>query len=526
MTYISKIEIKNFKRFQSFSINLSESTNLIIGDNESGKSTILTAIDLVLNASRNKIESIGLDALFNKDVVESFLQLDNPTISDLPIMQIDVYIDGLDENPDFDGKDNLQNVSAYGIKLCCAPNEDYYEFITQSLSNKSAFPFEFYKCTFSTFAASSYSKYKKLLNYVLLDHSSISSEYATNEYVKKVYGSIIEEKDRTKLRNHFSSQKNDFNSQYLFNHGDENYNFSLKGGSKYSLENNITILESNIPLEHRGKGKQCFIKADFILNKGNKNQAIDLVMLEEPENHLSHSNMKKLIEKISSTTNTQIIITTHNNLIASRLNLRNSILLNSNNTNVLLLNKLDKETADFFTKAPNNNVLQFILSNKVILVEGDAEYIIFEEFFKILTGYTPEKFNIHIISVGGLSFKRYLEIAKLLSIKTVVITDNDSDHQKNVILKYSEYNASNIKVFSEENPDLYTFEVCLYEDNKDILDSLINQHGKIDCVKNHMLSNKSSSALKILNALNSDNEFKGKFTIPQYIKEAIGWISE
>ncbi|QXR06680.1 hypothetical protein EVX74_011315 [Acinetobacter lwoffii] len=160
------------------------------------------------------------------------------------------------------------------------------------------------------------------------------------------------------------------------------------------------------------------------------------------------------------------------------------------------------------------------------MVEGDAEYIIFEEFFKILTGYTPEKFNIHIISVGGLSFKRYLEIAKLLSIKTVVITDNDSDHQKNVISKYSEYNESNIKVFSEENPDLYTFEVCLYEDNKDILDSLINQHGKIDCVKNHMLSNKSSSALKILNALNSDNEFKGKFTIPQYIKEAIGWISE
>ena len=54
MSYIIKVQIKNFKKFENFSIELSNSTNLIIGDNESGKSTILTAIDLVLSANANK----------------------------------------------------------------------------------------------------------------------------------------------------------------------------------------------------------------------------------------------------------------------------------------------------------------------------------------------------------------------------------------------------------------------------------------------------------------------------------------
>ena len=41
-----------------------------------------------------------------------------------------------------------------------------------------------------------------------------------------------------------------------------------------------------------------------------------------------------------------------------------------------------------------------------------------------------------------------------------------------------------------------------------------------------MLKNKSSSALKILDALTTDAEFKEKFVIPQYIKDAIEWISK
>ncbi len=529
MAYVNKIHLKNFKRFQNFEANLLQSTNLFIGDNESGKSTILTAIDLVLSTSKSKIEAIGLESLFNKKAIKEFLSLDeaDKTLNKLPSMQIDIYIKSQEEDPDFEGNNNLKTVMDYGVKLVCEPNMDFSEFIANSLKESNFFPFEFYTITFSTFAGSSYSKYKNPINYVLLDHSNVNGEYATNEYVKKVYGSLVEDKNRIVLRNHFNHQKEQFNTQHLVNHTNEKYRFALRGGARFALENNITIVESDVPLEHRGKGKQCFIKAEFVLNKANRSKTIDLVMLEEPENHLSHSNMKKLLDIIKGSEDKQIIVTTHNNLIASRLDLRNSILLNSNTEQTLSLKTLDPDTADFFTKAPNNNVLQYTLSSKVILVEGDAEYILIDEFFKIHKKISTDECNIHIISVGGLSFKRYLDITKTLGIKTAVITDNDKDYQKNITEKYLDYNEiEEIKIFSDIDNMLSTFEICLYLNNKNILDNLINKNNNIKCVQNHMLNNKSSSALKILNALNSDSSFQTSFSIPKYIRDAIEWISE
>jgi len=72
MKYIQKVKIKNFKKFKEFEIELSNSTNLIIGDNESGKSTILSAIDLVLSASKNKTQNCYRKVI---DVLQQFVIL-------------------------------------------------------------------------------------------------------------------------------------------------------------------------------------------------------------------------------------------------------------------------------------------------------------------------------------------------------------------------------------------------------------------------------------------------------------------
>lgn len=63
MIMISKIKLHNFKRFQDLPLDLDPEMNIFIGDNESGKSTILQAIDLVARGSRTRIEEIGLDKL-------------------------------------------------------------------------------------------------------------------------------------------------------------------------------------------------------------------------------------------------------------------------------------------------------------------------------------------------------------------------------------------------------------------------------------------------------------------------------
>lgn len=71
---IKKIKIKNFKKFKDeITIDFNDDFNIIIGNNESGKSTILQAIELVLSGSQSRIESIGLENVFNNEAIDNFM---------------------------------------------------------------------------------------------------------------------------------------------------------------------------------------------------------------------------------------------------------------------------------------------------------------------------------------------------------------------------------------------------------------------------------------------------------------------
>lgn len=50
---IDKIIIKNFKSFENFELSFGKNINTIVGNNESGKSIILEAINLVLTKTIN-----------------------------------------------------------------------------------------------------------------------------------------------------------------------------------------------------------------------------------------------------------------------------------------------------------------------------------------------------------------------------------------------------------------------------------------------------------------------------------------
>lgn len=519
MKSIEKIKLKNFKRFQKFTVDFDEKINLLIGDNEAGKSSILSAIDIVLSGSRSKIETYGLDSLFNLTVIQDFLNSDKK-YENLPKLFIEVYLNE-QNNPDINGKINSDEIVCDGLRLICEPNDDLSKEIKDILKQEETnFPFEYYSINFRTFSGENYTGYRKFLKHILIDNTQISNEYATRQYVSSMYQSSLVDAEKNKHQNEYRKHKQNFKDIVLKDLNDRilDYSFSIKTNSKSNLETDLTISENGIEIENKGKGRQCFIKTEFALKKNETD--LDIVLIEEPENHLSHINMKKLIQRIASSENKQLLIATHNNLISTRLDLRKSILLNSNSSTPVLLNDLTEETAKFFIKAPDNNILEFILSEKVILVEGDAEYILMDTFFNNETGGKVENSNIHIISVGGTSFKRYLEISKILNIKTAVIRDNDNKYKINCIDNYSKYIADNVKIFADTNNDRYTFEVAVYQDNKNICDELWEADRKTLSVQDYMLKNKADVAFELLDKKASE------ITTPKYIKEAIGWINE
>ena len=296
------------------------------------------------------------------------------------------------------------------------------------------------------------------------------------------------------------------------------YSFDIKTDAKSNLSNDLSLKEGEISIVNMGQGKQCFIKTEFALSNSLPQQDVDILMLEEPENHLSHLNMNKLIYHIYKSHSKQMFITTHSNMISTRLDLRNTIMLNSNTENSINLNDIPESTAKYFIKSPDNTILEYILSKKVILVEGDAEFILFGEFFKNVVGQELKEHDIHVISVGGTSFKRYLDIGRILGIKTAVIRDNDKDYIKNCIELYSDYVEDYIQVFSEKDNNNYTFEVNVYNSNQTVCDELFSAGRVSLTVLEYMLNNKAEVAFQLL------DKKSGCLVSPNYIKDAIEWI--
>jgi putative ATP-dependent endonuclease of the OLD family len=517
--FVQGIRLINYCRFQNLSLDFDDSLNLLIGDNESGKSSILSAIDIVLSGSRSKVEAIGLDKLFNTNVVKDFLNSEKD-YSDLPILCIEVFLNDFNKK-ELDGKSHPSGLHCHGLYMLCVPRDDLSSDIKKILDEEGDnFPFEYYSIVFKTFADQSYTGYSKFVRHLTIDNSKISNDYATKSYINTVYQAFADGAERNQNLNKYRSYKDKYSSTELatINSQIEDYSFAVKSNSKNNLETDLTITENGIDIENKGMGCQCFIRTEFALQKNGKD--LDIILLEEPENHLSHTNMHKLVQRIKDADCRQIFISTHSNLISARLNLRKSILLNSSSFDPLQLNDLDEDTARFFMKAPDSNILEFIMSKKVILVEGDAEYILMKQFYLNSTAENVEKSGIHIISVGGTSFKRYLSIAKILNIKTAVIRDNDGKYIANITESYAEYTNDYIQVFSDSNDDIKTFEIAVFNINEQICNELFEPGRRTLSVLEYMLSNKAECAFELLEKKGND------LSTPYYIERAINWIRE
>ena len=72
--HITKITIEGFKTFRTFELPLNKHLNIIVGDNESGKTTLLEAINLVLSSQLDgrNIQYELNPYVFNGDMVKEY----------------------------------------------------------------------------------------------------------------------------------------------------------------------------------------------------------------------------------------------------------------------------------------------------------------------------------------------------------------------------------------------------------------------------------------------------------------------
>lgn len=136
---IHKVKIRNFKCFKElFELELNKGLNILVGNNETGKSTILEAIHIALTGlygGRN-IKNELSQYLFNREVVELYINAVNSGKQLLPpFISIEVFFDG-SINPEYEGNNNSEHAPCEGLVCQIAFDEKYLEEYNALVSKK------------------------------------------------------------------------------------------------------------------------------------------------------------------------------------------------------------------------------------------------------------------------------------------------------------------------------------------------------------------------------------------------------
>lgn len=527
MSYLKQLSIRGFKKFEKLDVVFDKNVNVIVGENESGKSTILEAINIVLNQMYRNVDKYIVKDMLNTKQVERFKK--KPEIKSLPEVEIEVRLE-LDkscrEPHIYFGENNLQGSENedYGILFECRFDDEAYGDLLESEIKQGEIPYEYYIMSWTTFQGMTYKSMKKPLSSILIDTSTVDTTNSFNYFNRALFNAKYTDAERMNAKNKFRRDVEIAFENIGLDKIDDTRTFGTNS-KKLIFESVISVFDEGIPLENKGSGMENLVKTQIALDKRKSN--LDVVMIEEPENHLCHFNLMKMLatieEKIGES---QIIITTHSNMIASRLNLNNTIWICGEIS--VRLDSIAEDVAKFFVKADDNNFLQLLLGKKIILVEGSTEYLLIPWFYSKVTGRSIEEDSISVISCNGISYKNYLEIALKTNKKVAVITDNDKKSDN--ITEMIAFNKINQKqhIFMDIDINNWTWEVCLYNNNKNILDEIIKVkkgaeykfHGvDYGVVLGKMLNNKVETAYQILT-----EEYT--LEIPQYVEDAIKWVSK
>lgn len=378
---INKIHIENYKIFEKLYLELNKDINIIVGNNEAGKSTILEAINLALTCQLNgrNVQYELSSHLFNRKCVNKYLDaIQRKENIQPPYIRIELYLENTDDTAKLRGSMNSKREDTTGVVLEIEFNNEYdveYKEYIENGEQLKNIPIEYYTVNWLSFAGNPITYRSIGVRSTLIDASANLYVNGTDKYIMKIISDILEPKQKAKLALSYRNLKeifagtpqikeiNDILIQKNIGITDRELTVSVDASSKASWETSMTSYINDVPFSQLGKGEQNSIKTKLALAAESDT---DIVLVEEPESHLSYSSMAKLMEKISECCREkQLIITTHSAYVLNKLGINKVILLTSEYQ--LKMEKLNKDTQKYFMKLPGYDTLRILLSTHSIL---------------------------------------------------------------------------------------------------------------------------------------------------------------
>lgn len=539
--HINKLLIENYKCFEGrFELSLEKDVNIIVGNNEAGKSTIIEAIHICLTGLLNgrHLRNNLSQYLFNNKIEKNYLDsLKTEKRLPPPTITIEVH---LEDGPAlFEGNNNLEKTKATGISIKIEFDSEYqlqYEELIKSGEDINSIPIEYYKITWRSFARDGVTSKAIPFKSAIIDSTATRYQNGSDIYISRIVRNELDEKQKVEISQAYRNLKEQFRETpsiqeindkitSIADISDKEVKIGVNLATKDAWELGLTTFLNDVPFQNVGKGEQCIVKTNLSLgNKTTENAGA--ILIEEPENHLSHTKLNQFIKGITNKSQEkQVIITTHDNFVANKLGLNNLILLH--NQKVMSIANLKEDTQEFFQKLPGYQTLRMLLARKAVLVEGDSDELIVQKaYMRSNDGKLPIEDGIDVISVK-LTFKRFLYIAQELDLPVAVVTDNDKNYKRNIKKKYNEFKKiSSIKIFADKRNDLNTLEPQFVDANKHQLGKLcgvieldFKKFNTEELISKKMQKMKTNWALKVFN---SEEELE----YPDYINRLVNWCGE
>ena len=532
--YITRVYIEGFKRFTKFDLELNPTFNVIVGDNETGKSSLLEAIGLVLTGQYDgRLIQYALDPyLFNAATVADYFQKrQNGEHADPPKVEIEAYFYDDPALAKLKGTTNTRNENCPGLVLTLEVDKNHGEAVKDYASDSSnpiVLPVEFYRHTWRSFDGNGVSLRSLPFRAASIDTSLARVYRGPNKYVSQVVNDVLSEDQRRQLSLAYKKLRHEFTQEpevtAINNHLKQQGNpattkkltVQMDMSTRTSWDSAISAHLDDLPFDCAGKGEQCRVQMRLAIAGAGQARVL---LIEEPENHLSHSNLTMFMDDIrKDCADRQVIITTHSAFVLNKLGIDHLRLISSNSQTATLAG-LTPSTKDYFMKLPGYDTLRLILSKQSVLVEGPSDELIVQRAYKDKYGKLPLENGVDVISVGALAFKRFLEIAALLSLEVRVVTDNDGDVEA-LESKYEQYlngTYPTIKICYDSNGECRTLEPQLLKANsRERLNAILGTDHQDDAtLLKYMGRNKTDCALKMF-------ESNETWDIPEYIAKAIG----
>jgi len=488
--YISKIIINNFRTIERLEFRPSKKINVLIGPNNIGKSTILNAMNLLLNPyySIYRYDSLNELDFYNKNIdspieIEVWISCEeqdcqgcanrkqsieiNENEKEIfcPFQQYTLYFDP--SNDVFLDAETINEANDFEQLVRVKASIDWDENNPGFIDPKYEFLNEIGE-NFGDFTR----KHKHWLGFRYINNENEFSENEIRLTSRSMISKLI---DRTeianKLKSFFETNRKELDlmdidsvekllksfNEMLGDWNNEQYELlmELPAESIMDLLPNMGLnfkmddLDQSFPLTRAGDGFKKII--GFILLKTviEENLYTNMIIaMEEPEANLDPSNqrwlLKRLMENTKNNLNSQLFFTTHSlDILTAVKNIENIKVCRKNINNNINIKTIELEEEYQIRKKPFRlrKILSSLYAKKIIILEGDSEEGAYPVFFDCIANKKGEDldiYSIEFVNGAGNNAGELIDLYKKHNIPMILFLDNDKENSLEEAQNYFE----------------------------------------------------------------------------------------